>query len=121
MILTYSSLFLACLIVAMLALFFYRMISHAARSAARDRKRQNRAKNIHGDQKSHAWRNAVSHVATQNVPQTYPAMPEAKQSQSNVWPYRESKRSSVGNAYKIQRKHAAGRSDIKNARTPWGW
>lgn len=118
MILTYSTLFLASLIVAMLALFFYRLISHASRSASRARKRQNQANNLQTGQKTHAWRRAVSHVTTRDLHQTSPAMPIGRHSQNDVWPYRERQRSSVGNAYKIKRKAANKQPGTK---TPWGW
>jgi len=121
MILTYSTLILASLIVAMLALFFYRLISHATKSASRARKRQNRANNIHAGHKAHAWRRAVGNIATRDAAQTSSAIPAGNHSQNNVWPYREKRLSTVGSVYKIRRKTAGGKLGIKHARTPWGW
>ena len=121
MILTYSTLILASLIVAMLALFFYRLISHATKSASRARKRQNQANNIHAGHKAHAWRRAVRNVATSDAAQTSPAMPAGNHSQSDVWPYRVKRQSTVGNAYKVRRNTAGGRPGTKHTRTPWGW
>lgn len=121
MILTYSTLILASLIAAMLALFFYRLISHATKSASRARKRQNQASNIHAEQKAHAWRRAVGNVATSDAAQTSPAMPAGNHSQNNVWPYREKRLSTVGSAYKVRRKTTGGNPGAKYTRTPWGW
>ena len=121
MILTYSTLILASLIVAMLALFFYRLISHASKSASKARKKQDRTNHIQADKKVHAWRGAVSHGSTNGLAQTSPAMPVGGHSQNNVWPFRESKQSAVGSAYKIRRRTAEKKATANYARKPWGW
>ncbi len=121
MIMTYSTLFLGSLIVAMLVMFLYRLISHASKSASRARKSQNQANRIQTEQKAHAWRSAVSDVASNGSAQTFPAMPADGHSQNDVWPYRENKQSAVGSAYKIRRRTAENKTAANYARKPWGW
>lgn len=121
MILTYSTLILGSLIVAMLALFFYRLISHASKSASKARKRLNRADHIQNGQNTHTWRTAVSHVGNNGSAQTSPAMPTSGRSQNNVWPYRENKQSAVGSGYKVRRRTVENKPAANYARKPWGW
>lgn len=121
MILTYSTLFLASLIVVMIALFFYRLISHASRSASRAKNRHNKVNHIKAEQKAHAWRGAVSHVTANGSAQTSPAMPERGSSQNAVWPFRENKQSARGSGYKVRRKATGNQSNANYARKPWGW
>lgn len=47
--------------------------------------------------------------------------PETAGNPTVGWPYREEKKESAGRAYKVTRKHAAQRSNIKDAKAPWGW
>jgi hypothetical protein len=121
MILTYSTLFLASLTVVMIALFFYRLISHASKSASRARNRQHKVNHIKVEQKAHAWRGAVSRVSVNGSVQTSPAMPASGSSQNAVWPFRENKQSAVGSAYKVRRRTSANKSNANYARKPWGW
>lgn len=121
MILTYSTLFLASLIVAMLTVFFLRLILHSSRSASRARKKHHQANSMMPDQNSQAWRKTVDNVTTRSGTQTSPAMPAGNYNQNGVWPYREEKHSSLGAAYKVRRKVAGDKPGVKYARTPWGW
>ncbi|MBT8070490.1 MAG: hypothetical protein KJO80_08675 [Gammaproteobacteria bacterium] len=122
MIFTYLTVFLANLLVAMLAVYFYRLISRLSKSASKARKMQNRANHIRTDQKVQAWHGAVSRVTTNGLAQTSPAMPVNGRGQNDVWPYRKSKQSATGSAYKVKRTVAGKKKPAaKGDRKPWGW
>jgi len=122
MILTYLTVFLANLLVAMLAVYFYRLISRLSKSASKVRKMQNRANHIRTDQKIHAWHGAFNRVTTNGLAQTSPAMPVNGRGQNDVWPYRKSKQSAIGSAYKVKRSVVEKKKPAANyARKPWGW
>ena len=67
---------------------------------------QYRANHIQTDQKVHVWHGAVNRVTTNGLAQTSPAMRVDGHGTNDVWPYKESKQSATGSAYKVRRRAA---------------
>ena len=130
MTLTYSTIFLVSLIAAMVALFFYKLISDASKAIYRSKKRISRSNDIMGFQNHKVAHTPAataipsghnSHVATWNPAGKHPAVSQAHRERSTSWPHRETKSVTIGNAYKVKRKTVGKKQDEETKGKPWGW
>ena len=112
MVLTYSTIFLASLIVAMIAFFLYRLVANASRSVSRASKRAARSGDILGVPTGKA---SLKHASA------HPAPPQAYREQKATWPYREDKSVAIGSAYKVKRKPTNRDNGKESGNKPWGW
>jgi hypothetical protein len=115
MIYTYSTILLASSIVALIALYLYRLISRSGRSVQNSMAASKEAKATRVSAGRH------SHVIPRNLVQGYPAMHAVNRDQDNVWPYREIKTLDVGTFHKVRRRKAGEKPTHKTTQKPWGW
>jgi len=109
MVLTYSTIFLASLAVALVALYIYKSISSARKSIYRSKQR---ITNAGSQQCKAAYETAVSpvlpgrksRVTPGNLSGAEPVVPPVNRGPDTSWPYREDKHVRIGSAYKVRRK-----------------
>ncbi len=142
----YTALFIASLIVALVALWSFNVIADAGRSVFKGRlpSTKNASTSHLGVQRLATTVNETptpwgwkSHDTPANMAKTHAAPPSA-QSQwgySNSgsvrsvnsekpavgWPYREEKSELAGKAYKVSRKTKRPQANLRTASKPWGW
>jgi len=130
MTLTYSTIFLASLIAALVALYIYKFISDTTRSIYRSRKRIRRSNTLMGFQDNKAVYTSAASVmysghnsrnTTRNLAIKHAAAPQGHREQGTSWPYRENKSVTIGSAYKVRRKTKTDIHDKESDGKPWGW
>jgi hypothetical protein len=131
MIFTYTTIFFASLLVAMVALLIYKVVSRSSESIHDSKARkaelnQNRVYHkakgnrtvIYDTPPSLNWRERAT---PRDLTRAHPAMAAIERHKNDVWPYREKKPGSVGSSYKVKRKGSSGKQSAGDASKPWGW
>ena len=130
MTLTYTTIFLASLLAALVVLHLYKKISDVSRSIYQSKKRIRRSNAIMGFQNKKAAHTRAasaipsgnnSRAATRNLTGKHPSVPQAQGEQGASWPYRENKSVTIGSAYKVKRKTAGKKQGDNSEGKPWGW
>lgn len=131
MIFTYTTIFFASLLVALVALLIYKLVSKSSQKIHDSRignaeLNQNPIYHKAKDTRGAAYSTSPSadwsgRGAPLDLTEVHPARTNVERGQSDVWPYRKTKLGSVGSSHKVKRNGSSKNQKPRDTSQPWGW